>query len=36
MGFSIGGPIGKPGSANNKLFFFYSHEFDPRTADRRH
>ena len=24
-GFSIGGPIGKPGG-NNKLFFFFSHE----------
>ena len=31
LGFSIGGPIGKPGS-NNKLFFFYSQEFSPRTA----
>jgi len=30
LGFTIGGPIGKPGH-NNKLFFFYSHEFDPRT-----
>ncbi len=30
-GFSIGGPIGKPGG-NNKLFFFYSQEFAPRTA----
>lgn len=29
MGFTIGGPIGKPGR-ENKLFFFYSHEFDPR------
>ena len=25
-GFSIGGPIGKPGGSN-KLFFFYTHEF---------
>ena len=30
-GFSIGGPIGKPGG-NNKLFFFYSHEMRPRTS----
>jgi hypothetical protein len=30
-GFSIGGPIGKPGG-NNKLFFFYSHEMRPRTG----
>ena len=30
-GFSIGGPVGKPGG-NNKLFFFYAHEFEPRTA----
>src|SRR5712692_10554790 len=31
LGFSIGGPVGKPGG-NNKLFFFYSQEFDPRTT----
>jgi hypothetical protein len=30
-GYSIGGPIGKSGG-NNKLFFFYSQEFAPRTA----
>jgi hypothetical protein len=30
LGFTVGGPIGKPGH-NNKLFFFYSHEFDPRS-----
>ena len=30
-GYSIGGPIGKPGGSN-KLFFFYSQEFSPRTA----
>ena len=30
-GYSIGGPIGKPGG-NNKLFFFYAHEFAPRTG----
>ena len=31
LGYSIGGPVGKPGG-NNKLFFFYSHEFAPRTS----
>ena len=31
LGFTVGGPIGKPGH-NNKLFFFYSHEFDPRST----
>src|SRR5687768_11895867 len=30
-GFSLGGPIGKPGG-RNKLFFFYAQEFSPRTA----
>jgi hypothetical protein len=30
-GFSLGGPVGRPGG-NNKLFFFYAHEFQPRTA----
>ena len=30
-GYSIGGPIGKPGG-RNKLFFFYAQEFSPRTA----
>jgi hypothetical protein len=30
-GYSIGGPIGKPGG-NNKLFFFYSHEYHPQTT----
>jgi hypothetical protein len=30
LGFTVGGPIGKPGRPN-KLFFFYSQEFDPRT-----
>jgi hypothetical protein len=33
LGFSIGGPIGKPGG-NNKLFFFYSQEFSPRTGGK--
>jgi hypothetical protein len=31
LGFSIGGPIGKPGG-ENKLFFFFSQEFSPRTG----
>jgi Carboxypeptidase regulatory-like domain len=31
IGYSIGGPIGKPGG-RNKLFFFNSAEFRPRTA----
>jgi hypothetical protein len=31
LGFTIGGPIGKPGR-ENKLFFFFSDEFDPRTV----
>ncbi len=30
-GYSVGGPVGKPGG-NNKLFFFYAQEFQPRTA----
>ncbi|MEO8481505.1 MAG: carboxypeptidase-like regulatory domain-containing protein [Acidobacteriota bacterium] len=30
-GFTVGGPVGKPGG-NNKLFFFYSHEMRPRTS----
>jgi len=30
-GYSIGGPVGKPG-ANNKLFFFYAHEYRPVTS----
>ncbi|MPY89166.1 MAG: hypothetical protein GEU99_14720 [Luteitalea sp.] len=30
-GYSIGGPVGKPGG-NNKLFFFYAHEYQPRTG----
>jgi hypothetical protein len=28
-GFTLGGPLGKPGG-NNKLFFFYTQEFRPR------
>src|SRR5262245_13353557 len=31
MGYTIGGPVGRPGG-NNKLFFFYSHEYRPVTA----
>lgn len=30
-GYVIGGPVGKPGG-NNKLFFFYTQEYRPRTA----
>jgi hypothetical protein len=30
-GYTIGGPVGKPG-ANNKLFFFYAHEYRPTNA----
>ena len=30
-GYSIGGPVGKPGGTN-KLFFFYTQEFEPRTG----
>src|SRR6187399_1708236 len=29
VGYTVGGPIGRPGG-NNKLFFFYSHEYRPR------
>ncbi len=29
-GLAIGGPVGKPGG-NNKLFFYYNQEFNPRT-----
>jgi hypothetical protein len=31
LGYTIGGPVGRPGG-NNKLFFFYSHEYRPVTA----
>src|SRR5713101_2251601 len=31
LGYTLGGPVGKPGG-DNKLFFFYSHEFRPVTA----
>jgi outer membrane receptor protein involved in Fe transport len=30
-GYTIGGPVGKPGGVN-KLFFFYAHEYRPRTT----
>jgi hypothetical protein len=29
-GYTVGGPVGKPGG-NNKLFFFYAHEYRPQT-----
>ena len=29
-GYTVGGPVGKPGG-QNKLFFFYAHEFRPQT-----
>jgi len=31
LGYTIGGPVGKPGG-NNKLFFFYAHEYRPATT----
>jgi hypothetical protein len=31
LGYTLGGPVGRPGG-NNKLFFFYSHEYRPVTA----
>ena len=31
FGYTIGGPVGRPGGAN-KLFFFYSHEYRPTTS----
>ena len=31
LGYTIGGPVGKPGGTN-KLFFFYAHEYRPATA----
>ena len=30
-GYTIGGPVGKPGGTN-KLFFFYAHEYRPTTT----
>ena len=34
IGFSIGGPAGKPGGSN-KLFFFFAEEFNPATPAAR-
>src|SRR6185436_438331 len=31
LGYTLGGPVGKPGGTN-KLFFFYAHEYRPVTA----
>jgi len=31
LGYTIGGPVGKPGGAN-KLFFFYAHDYRPITT----
>ncbi|MEO7275621.1 MAG: carboxypeptidase-like regulatory domain-containing protein, partial [Vicinamibacterales bacterium] len=31
LGYTIGGPVGKPGGSN-KLFFFYAHEYRPTTS----
>jgi hypothetical protein len=31
LGYTIGGPVGRPGGTN-RLFFFYSHEYRPVTA----
>ena len=31
FGYAIGGPIGKPGG-NNKLFFYFNEEFNPRDV----
>src|SRR5437773_6089956 len=31
LGYTLSGPVGKPGG-NNKLFFFYSHEYRPRQT----
>jgi hypothetical protein len=31
FGFTLGGPVGRPGG-NNKLFFFYGHEFRPSSS----
>jgi hypothetical protein len=30
-GYSVGGPVGRPGG-DNKLFFFYSHEYRPSST----
>ena len=31
LGYTIGGPVGRPGRSN-KLFFFYAHEYRPTNA----
>ena len=31
FGYTVGGPVGKPGGRNN-LFFFFGHEYRPRSA----
>jgi Carboxypeptidase regulatory-like domain len=31
LGYTLGGPVGKPGG-NNKLFFFYTHQYAPTTT----
>jgi hypothetical protein len=31
VGYTVGGPVGRPGG-ENKLFFFYSHEYRPRRS----
>jgi len=31
LGYTLGGPVGRPGGTN-KLFFFYSHEYRPVTT----
>jgi hypothetical protein len=31
LGYTIGGPVGRPGGTN-KLFFFYAHEYRPATT----
>lgn len=31
LGYTLGGPVGKPGGAN-RLFFFYAHEYRPTTT----
>jgi hypothetical protein len=31
LGYTLGGPVGKPGGGN-KLFFFYAHEYRPTTS----
>ncbi len=31
LGYTLGGPVGKPGGSN-KLFFFYAHEYRPTTS----